>query len=78
MQTFLLVPQLIENIKQNRVKGVSYSFVVLNALQDMFELSFVVIYVHQCLTVEPTSAVPNPQWHTTPRRFCSCFPDNLL
>lgn len=36
MQTFLLVPQLIENIKQNRVKGVSYSFVVLNALQDMF------------------------------------------
>lgn len=43
MQTCLLVPQLLENIKQNRVKGVSYLFVFLNTAQDMFELSFVIV-----------------------------------
>jgi uncharacterized protein with PQ loop repeat len=43
MQTCLLLPQLLENIKQNRVKGVSYLFVFLNAAQDMFELSFVIV-----------------------------------
>ena len=40
-----MIPQLLENIKQERVKGISHTFVFLNTLQDILELLYVLIFV---------------------------------
>ncbi len=40
-----MIPQLLENLKQERVKGISYIFVILNTLQDVLELLYVLVYV---------------------------------
>lgn len=49
IQTTILLPQLLENLKQSRVKGVSYTFVLLNTAQDVNELLFVSVIEPQPL-----------------------------
>lgn len=39
----ILLPQLLENIKQDTVKGISYAFVLLNTIQDLNEFMFVFV-----------------------------------